>query len=123
MYRMAAQMKRDKKNVCGTNFVQNAFGDIKINEVDVRSRWREYFSVLLNEENPNHFEDVPATEGPIEDITLEEVRKAIKGMKNHKATGPSGIYSDMINLAGDTGTLELHKVFQKIIQEETCPQE
>ena len=56
---------------------------------------------------------MPATEGPTEDITLEEVWKAIKDMKNHKAIGPLGISSDMIKLAGDTGALELHKVFKK----------
>ena len=76
-------------------------------------------NALLNEENPNHFEDVPATEGPIEDITLEEVRKAMKGMKNRKATGPSGIFNDMIKLARDTGAVKLHS-FSKTTQEETC---
>ena len=35
--------------------------------------WKGYLESLLKEENKNQFEEEPAVEGPIEDITIDEV--------------------------------------------------
>ena len=39
-------------------------------------------------------------EGPLYEITEQELEKALKGMKNDRAAGPSGLTSDMLNMRG-----------------------
>ena len=84
---------------------------------------REYFEVLLNGENESKFDVVEAVEGPLYEITEQEVEKALKGMKNDRAAGTSGLTSDMLKYAVRTGVLELRRVFQKILRNGTVPRE
>ena len=77
--------------------------------------------MLLNWENESKFDGVEAVEGPLYEIT--GVEKALKGMKNDRAAGPSGLTSDMLKCAGRTGVLELLRVFQKILRNATVPRE
>ena len=77
------------------------------------NRWKEYFESLLNEENENHFEEESAVEGPIEDITIDEVSATIKSMKNRKAAGLSVVASDVFKFAWETGMVQLLKKFKK----------
>ena len=60
---------------------------------------------------------------PLYEITEQEVEKALKGMKNDRAAGPSGLTSDMLKYARRTGVLELLRVFQKIRRNGTVPRE
>ena len=62
-----------------------------------------------------------SVEGPLYEITEQEVEKALKEMKNDRAAGPSGLTSDMLKYAGHTGMLELLRVFQKILRNGTVP--
>ena len=47
---------------------------------------------------------VEAAEGPLCEITEQEVEKALKGMKNDRAAGPSRLTSDMLKYVGCTGS-------------------
>ena len=123
MFRVASQMKKDKSDILGTNFIKKEDGNIVIESESVRGVWKEYFESLLNEENENQFEEEPAVEGPIEDITIDEVSAAIKRMKNRKAAGPSGVTSDLFKFAGETGVEQLLKLFRGIFQCYECPVE
>ena len=121
IFRVAAQMKKDKTDILGTNFVKNDEGAIEVEGERVRKVWKAYFENLLNKENPNEFEEEPPVEGPIEEISLEEVRAAIKIMKPRKAAGPSGVTTDLLKFAGETGVKELLQIFQEIFQKCECP--
>ncbi len=123
MFRIAKQMKKDKKDVQGINYIKDENGAIKIEEAEVRDRWKRYFEELLNDENENVIEEVSVVEGPIEDVTEEEVKRAVKGMKNGKAPGPSGVTADMFKSAGRTGVKELLRVFRRIVAEGESPVE
>ena len=57
------------------------------------------------------------------EITEQEVERALKGMKNDRAAGPSGLTSDMLKYMGHTGVLELLRVVQKILRNGTVPRE
>ena len=107
MFRVTKQMRKDRRDVEGTNFIKSDTGEIKIEATEVCVRWREYFEVLLNGENESKFDVVEAVEGPLYEITEQEVEKALKGMKNDRAAGPSGLTSDMLKNARHTGVLEL----------------
>ena len=47
----------------------------------------------------------------------------MRGMKNGKAAGPSGMMSDLLEFAGATGVRELLRVFQGIMGGEHVPDE
>ena len=58
--------------------------------------------------------------GPIETISLKEVETAINCMKNDKASGPSGVTSDLFKYAGKRGVVALHESFEKIVRDSEC---
>ena len=71
--------------------------------VKIKERWREYFSNLLNVENAREqLGEVPAVEGQVQEISREEVKKAIESMKKGKAAGCSGFTIDLIKHLGQS---------------------
>ena len=61
----------------------------------------EYFSNLLNVENAREqIGEVPAVEGTVQEISREEVKKAIESMKKGKAAGCSRLPIDLIKHQG-----------------------
>ena len=121
MYKMAKQMRMDKKDILGSNFIRDPDGTIQVEPTAVQNRWRGYFDNLLNSENPNAIEDTPAVLGPAEDISMEEVALALRSMKSGKASGPSEVTSDMFKLAGELGHNMLLSVFRNIWHNNTAP--
>ncbi len=47
-------------------------------------------------------------------VTEKEVKEALQKMKRGKAPGPSGVTTDLLKYAGETGVRELKKVFELI---------
>ena len=123
MFRIAAQMRSDRADIQGTNYIRNGTGSLEINENVVREVWRGYFEELLNVENESQVEEVPCVEGPVEEITLEEVGNALGKMKNRRAAGPSGVTSEMLKSAGLIGREELQVLYNKLLHECKCPDE
>ena len=114
MFKIAKQMRKERKDVTGGKYIKDEDNNILIEEQDIRERWKQYFASLLNEENPHNIEELPPTEGPLEEISEEEIRRALGNMKRGKATGPSGLSSDILREAGDIGVAELLKVCRKL---------
>ena len=73
MFRAAAHMRKDKRDVVGTNYIKDENGNIMMEKETVAGRWQNYFSELANVENENYFEETTPVEGPIEIYTKEEV--------------------------------------------------
>ena len=121
MFRVAKQMRRNQKDVLGTNYIKDEVGNIKIHEDEVAERWKSYFDTLLNQENPNYFEEIDAVEGPLDGITMAEVSRALDSLKNGKAAGPSEITTEMFKHAGDQGLDMLVDFLQKLMQVEEPP--
>lgn len=59
--------------------------------------------------------------GLIENITPSEVKKAISGMKNGKATGPDEIPADLWKQASKVGVIWLTNIFNQIIKSGKMP--
>ena len=123
MFAMAKQMKRDKKDIVGGYFIKSDAGEIVTEEGAIQEVWRKYFCKLLNEENPSEIPEVCRVEGPILDVSEEEVEKALRAMKTNKAPGPSGVCSDLLKYAGRPGIQQITRVFQKIMETEMCSEE
>ncbi len=91
-------------------------------EADIRQRWKRYFSELLKEENQYEI-DYLKVQSPILGVTEKEVEEALRKMKKGKAPGPSGVTTDLLRYAEETGVRELKKVFELIETEERAPTE
>ena len=92
-------------------------------ESGIQEVGREYFSVLLNEQNPNVIPYECCVEVPVTGISEEEVKLALRAMKANKALGLSGVTSDLLKFAGRTVKAQIVKVFQQIMHTEVCPEE
>ncbi len=112
MFKMAKQMKEERKDV------KDEHGNIKVEEAEIMQRWIRYFTELLNEESQYELEDDLKVEGPILTVTETEVEEALRKMKRGKARGPSGVTTDLLRYAGETGVRELKEVFELIETEE-----
>ncbi len=77
MFKMAKQMKEERKDVTGARYVKDEHGNIKVEEADIMQRWKRYFSEPLNEENQYEIEDHLQVEGSILGITEKEVEEAL----------------------------------------------
>ena len=46
-------------------------------------------------------DEIEKVEGPLQNVAVDEVLRALKKMKNNKTTGPSKITSDLIKMVGE----------------------
>ena len=90
-------------------------------------RRAEHFEELLNRPAPANTPDIPAAE---EDLpidcgkpTREEIRKAIKQLKNGKAAGTDEIPAETLNVDPEMLAEMLYGSFEKIWEEEEIPSE
>ena len=97
------------------------------NEEQQRNRWKEHFEELLNRPEPSNPPDIqPADKDLIIDCktpTKEEIRTAIKQLRNGKAAGPDGIPVEALKTDLETSVEMLHPLFVKIWEEEQIPSE
>ena len=66
---------------------------------------------------------VDVVQGPSERITQEEVKDAIGAMKMGKATGPSGVVSEMLKAAGEDGVKWMTGLFNQVVSDGKIPDE
>ena len=74
-------------------------------EEKVRDVWAANYEKLLNAErdwNRNDLIDADVVSGPLEEISIEEVRAAIHKMKNDKSTGPTGVAAEMLKASRES---------------------
>ena len=93
-------------------------------EVKIKERWGEYFSNLRNVENAREqLGEVPAVEGPVREISREDVKKTIESMKKGKAAGCSGLPIDLIKHLWESGVDMMHEIVKRVWEEEQMPEE
>ena len=72
--------------------IKNKDGEVLLDDDKIKGRWKEYFEELFNVENDRIQRDVQQREiRDVQDISEEEVRDAMRKMKNNKAVGPDNI--------------------------------
>ncbi|CAH8514717.1 unnamed protein product [Schistosoma haematobium] len=90
-----------------------------------RNRWVEYFEELLNRPAPMNPPDIEAAhiDLPIDvnPPTTEEIRMAVRQIKNGKATGPDNIPAEALKSDIEATTSMLYLLFKKIWEEEQVP--
>ena len=124
IHNVAKQRARSRRDIGEVNVIKDQIGEMLTDEVNNRERWREYFSNLLNVENVReHLVEVPAVEGPGQEISREDVKKAIESMKKGKTAGCSGLPIDLIKHLGESGVDMMHEILKKVWEEEQMPEE
>ncbi|XP_069985581.1 uncharacterized protein [Penaeus vannamei] len=87
-------------------------------EEKIRDRWKSDFESLLNEENPRaDFDEAAPKFGVTCDINRQEVKEALRKMKNGKATGPDNIPAEVWKCLGDKGIDMLWDLMTKVYEE------
>ena len=93
-------------------------------EKDIKERWRSYFEELMNVENKREERFIAVrTETEVENISAEEVERAMSKMKKGKATGPDNIPVEAWKVLGRFGVDVLLTIFNTIMENEQMPEE
>ena len=99
IYRMARTKAMCKRDIVGNPCMRSQDGQLQMQLADKLRLWKEYCEKLLNEENlwDNTLESKENV-GPVKEITVQEVGRAMYKMKIGKAAGPSCVPIEAIRL-------------------------
>ena len=120
--------------------IRDGTGNLKTQEEEVLHIWQEYFYHLLNRDEAmvDNEEDRPNDHGPndhgrnddrpnediqIEEPTLDGVKRAIKSLKNNKATGIDQISAELLKHGGEALDNQIYKLTLKIWRQEEIPED
>ena len=91
-------------------------GRLVISEKDCGKLWKDHMEKIMNVENEwDQMANADMVEELVEEVTYEEVIKAINKMKLGKATGPSEVNMNMIMASGKFGVGVLKKLRQRVL--------
>ena len=122
IFKIAKVRERAKRDTGDVNTIKDKNGKILSNEREIKERWKEYFEELLNTENERDaIEAIDKVEGPEKNISMEDVKTAIRKMKIGKATGTSEVDTEMIKALEGAGIEWLTDILNKIWREEKIP--
>jgi PHP family Zn ribbon phosphoesterase len=86
----------------------------------------EYFDKLMNTEEQTELikkgnKEISKVEA--EELTTEDVKKAIRNLKNERVAGTDGIHPELIKYRGDILLNRIYEQVKKIWEEERIPEE
>ncbi|KAK3510026.1 hypothetical protein QTP70_026005 [Hemibagrus guttatus] len=118
LYRLARQRDRDGKDVQQVRVIKERDRRVLTSEESVERRWKEYFEELMNEENEREkrVEGVNSVEHKVHKIRKDEVRKALKRMKNGKAVGSDDIPVEVWKCLGEAAVKYLTSLFNRVLE-------
>ena len=122
-YRLAKQRDKASQDVQHVRNIRDEDGNLLTSEEDILDRWKGYFEKLMNEEHSREARTQPAkvNKQVVPDISEDEVRKSMQGMKNGKALGSDGIPIEVWKCLGESATKFLASLFNRILGGESMP--
>ena len=81
------------------------------------------FWELLNTEEPKELIEIGNREIEVEELTTEDVKKAMRNLKNNKAAGTDGIHPESIKYGGNKLLNRIYELVRQIWREETIAEE
>ena len=100
--------KISAKYSSGSSVVRDKDGKILTKEKDIQERWEEHFKEVLNREppaRPVRIEKGRESENiRSEEISEEEIRSALRKVKNNKAPGIDNISGELMKADAETST-------------------
>ena len=97
MYQTVYQFKKGYQHKF--SIIRNKKGEMAMNTKEKAEMWKEYFDKLLNTEEPRELikkGNKEISEVEVEELTTEDVKKAIRNLKNNKGAGTDGIHPELI---------------------------
>ena len=109
-------------------FFKDKNGNFVSDKNKILKRWQEYFYELLNKNNEDYREDGNReerefNEEPVEQPDLEEVKIAIKALKNNKAPGEDGMESELLKYVGEGIEKAVHELINEVWIKEEMPKD
>lgn len=102
-------------------------GKVLTSESQQLERWTEHFREILNIDHQNVIPNIEQfgeeLDIDIEEVSREEIRKAILKLKNGKSPGLDAITAEMIKADMETSTTVFYKLFQHIWKHNTIPKD
>ena len=124
-YRIAKHRDEASKDVQKIRVIKDADGTPLISEGDILRWWQECFEKLMNEDNDHEkITDLASgTKREMPRVNMEEVRNAMKKMKNGKAVGPDKIPVEAWKCLGEAAVDLLTRLVSKILQSGEMPKD
>ena len=97
-----------------------------MNKKEKAEIWKEHFDKLLNTGDPKELiktGNKETSEVEVEEITIEDVEKAIRNLRNNKAAGTDGIHSELIKYGGNKLLSRIYDLVRQVWKEERIPEE
>ena len=97
-----------------------------MNKKEKAEIWKEHFDKLLNTGDPKELiktGNKETSEVEVEEITIEDVEKAIRNLRNNKAAGTDGIHSELIKYGGNKLLSRIYDLVRQVWEEERIPEE
>jgi len=88
--------------------------------------WKEYFDKLLNTEEARELikkGNKEISEVELEELTIEDITKAIRNLKNNKVAGTDGIHPELIKYGGNKLLNRMYELVRQIWEEKRIPEE
>jgi len=101
--------------------IRNKKGELAMNTKDRAEIWKDYFDKLLNTEEPNELIKIgnrEINEVEIEELTIQDVKKATRNLKNNKVAGTDGIHPELIKYGGNKLLNRIYELVRQIWEEE-----
>lgn len=122
IFKIAAQRRRNAQEIRSPKFINDAQGLLLVDDDKILHRWRQYCDDLLNEQFPRrHFPTAAPNFTEVSDVTVEEVREAVKNSKKGKAIGPDEVPYEFWKNMGDIGLRWLTILISKLIRGDSLP--
>ena len=88
--------------------------------------WKKYFDKLLNTEEPVELIEIGERESDeveVEEPAIEDIKKAMRNLKNNKVAGTDGIYLELIKYGGSKVLNRIYELVRQIWEEGRKPEE
>ena len=130
IFKLAKARSRQREDVGAVKYIKDESGRVLIRQEDIKLRWHQYFSQLLNmsrdpTQKSRQTSDTQRTQvcGSFGDITKGEVSEALQKMGRFKAVGPDNIPIEVWRSLGEEGIQWLTNLFHAILRSSRMSEE
>jgi hypothetical protein len=90
--------------------------------------WKEYYDKLMNTEEPRKLikegnKEFGEVEVEVQELTIENLNKATRNLKNKKTADSDGIHPELIKYGGNKLLKRMYELVRQIWEEEMIPEE
>ena len=126
MYHTVNQFKKGYQHKF--SIIRNKKREWAMNTKEKAELWKEYFDKLLYTEEPRELikkgtKEISEVQGDVEELTVEDVKEAIRNLKKNKAAGPDGIHPELIKYGGNKLLNRMYELVRQIWDDGRIPEE